>query len=90
MPVTVMRVRPVAVDVLGLLVDVFVNVGLTDLALVRVDVVKVAMIVSVGMDQPFMPVGMDVPLAGDFVLGRWRRRPARRRRDHGLFVPPVL
>ena len=60
MPVAMSAVRPVAVDVVGLLVDVLVDVRPLDLSLVPVNVVKVRVDMGVGMDGPFVMMGVDV------------------------------
>ena len=60
-----MRVRPMAVNMFGPLMDVLVAVGFLDRAIVRVEMVKVHMAVGMGVRGPLMLVGVDVPLPDD-------------------------
>ncbi len=65
MAVAVIAVRPVAVDVVRLLVDVVVAVGFADSAFVRVDMMEVGVDMGVGMDEAVVVMGMDMLFTDD-------------------------
>jgi len=79
MTVPVETVRPMAVDVLRLFVNVLVGVGLPDPRLVRMVVVPVRMDMGVRMRHPVVTVGMDVLFADD-EPDRGSHEQSRRRR----------
>jgi len=63
--VTVAAVRPMAVEVVRLLVDVPVEVRLPDIPFVRVVMMKVRVDVDVRMGHPVVMMGMRVLIADD-------------------------
>jgi hypothetical protein len=78
--VPVVRIRPVAVNVRGFLVDMLVRVGLRDGSLMNVEMVQVMVAVGMRVDDALVTVGMDVPLAEDEQDGDDHERPGGRRR----------
>ncbi len=81
MPVA--AVRPMTVDVVRLLMEVLVGVGLPDRQLVRMVVVQIRMDMGVGMGEPVVMMGMDVLFADDegYRGGHKKSRRGHRRPD---------
>ena len=80
MAVTMMRIRPMAVNMFDPLMDVFVAMGFLGGSVVGVKMVEVRMAVGMGVRDPFVPVRMDVPLPDDQGDGQGHQRPGRRHR----------
>jgi hypothetical protein len=65
MRVPMVDVRPMAVEVVGFLVDVLVDVRLRDFTLVPVDMMQVRMDMGMGVDDPVVMMGMGMFFADD-------------------------